>query len=206
MSLENKIIGLIRRNHSNLSDKDVRDVALMLLNPIRPMRNLEVKTGLTGLSADYKMPGGATAADTEVAFDIVRLECGVTYNGNAFCFSDCSTPAEKEKYLTFTRDLVAGLKQLNPELAAIKLEPDNVDQVVDFILGVTSGYLPEDISYYLSKEQDQGDCMKTPHVKALDQRLKEEFNENIDVGGVLSPVTARRIMQQLDAKKASPRP
>lgn len=172
------------------------------VNPYSPMKEFEEKTGLTGLSFDYKMPEGKDASTVEIDYEIIRLGSGILYDldrsPNVFDFKPSVMPEQRQIYLCYVRDLISSLKDLNPELRGVALKQDNVDQSVDFILGVTSGYNPDDIAYYLSKKWDQTHWMKTPHIRALNDSLQDIFNDkDLLVGGIVSPQTTQKVDQQL---------
>lgn len=140
---------------------------------IYPAKELEEKLNLSGISREYKMPNGKT---------MLRVAKETLY---------------QDKNVTELNAVLKEIIALNPELSTISYDKTHERNIVDFIMGITSGFNPDDISFYLQTQPKDYNHVLT---KAQLERLAvcDIFSEKLEtpLGWIPSKQTLEKITQQ----------
>jgi len=149
-----------------------------------PALDFEKAAGITGIGRRYMMPRGQSLEAME--FEITR---NVQWAQNI----------SLEERLRRAQRYASSFRALNPELAKVNYDPDNLIHNWHYILGVTSGLNPDDIDYFINNggrlnnpEQNYSDKLKV--------RLSTEFNSHAGIYWRPSAATAALIVEKLRAR------
>ena len=176
-----------------------------------PALNFEKQTGIKGVGRVYKMPGGLSMAEMESYFPWVTTFmnkpveswAGKLKFGWKLSQMGISMP-ERSSTLMYSR-LAKTFCDLTPELKDVRYDPGNKADVKFFCFGVTSGYNPGDIDYFLNEDRSTHEGMKASldrriygYVGQLYHRLSKLPGQPDIQGFIPSPETADHINAELD--------
>ncbi len=208
----------------------------------RPAEEFEVLTGFAGLSRDYVLSQDFHAQAQSLLGVIGRTaRAGMTapHSRSEAIIADACDFAREFNSLSwpvskFSKDWAATLHQRlnglidtviaqNPGsgLEHVQIDRNDLKQVRDFLLGVTSGFTPEDIQYYMHDMPQTPDCrifdelvrrgakitedmpmfegyMNSVHIEALGHKI------GTSIGWRPSPVTLGSIKRQAGLEHWSP--
>lgn len=182
-----------------------------------PALNFEKATGIEGVGRVYKMPGGISMQYMEslipgyefsaflmkpvIPFDEkVRFAWGMAAEGLAPVTMHTGDRA---------RLLTDKLCDLNPALEQVRFDRTDQSLCLHFIVGVTSGFNPSDLQFYLDEKlkNDLDEAMayrRTGPKGQLDTRCDEIFGkDSCMVQWVPSPETMAHINRELDNRYGS---
>jgi hypothetical protein len=147
---------------------------------------LEQKYGLKNLAWSYQLPGGLSPADVELYADLQRSR-----------FRAGLLPAET--YHARLGAVVGMLLNENPALKEINFNPRSHQDVHDLVLGVTTGFTPRDINFYMSIPEPKLDsALRLPGYK----ELYDAANAQAKLTWVPCPDTLRDIARQIQQAPA----
>lgn len=112
---------------------------------IYPACEFEKASGMRGISENYHMPNDMTLYEA-YAHVCALVDNALGHNMSGQFSQQAILPADLP-ILNFLENIVA----LNPSLQYIDYNPQNIEQVIDFLAGITSGYNPEDIDFFLKE-------------------------------------------------------
>ena len=150
---------------------------------------LEQKTGFTNIAGHYTMPGDLHAHELENYAQMIR---NLSQNNKI----------PRAEGLDKLHAVWSSLRRLNPELNSITLHRDDLMQVFHAVMGVTSGFNPDDIHEFI---HIGGAQMRS---SAPDYRARVRKVENAlgHIGWVPSLKTLDTIIGQLDKAPPPPKP
>ena len=95
--------------------------------------------------------------------------------------------------------------RLNPELERVRYNKSDLGDTWTFLLGVTSGFNPDDIDWFINADREE---LRSGHNEELvARRLKGTFNACASMGWRVSHPTAILIIRKLNEKdRAGPAP
>ena len=98
------------------------------------------------------------------------------------------------------KSMLTRLTALNPELTdAIRFDADDIKHVYDVLVGVVSGFNPDDINYYLHDYKYKQDSPQNKERRQLEEAVLTKLDATDDhtLGWIASPGTLHKIEQQL---------
>lgn len=146
----------------------------------QPARDFEGEYEITGISRQYKMPNDQT--EREIAkitkFDKASLNINIT------------------------RNLLDDLIKLNPELQKISYDPNDCSHTSNIIDGITSGFNPNDINYFIRTNTPTINGLRSEE-QTLRFLTKMAYEEKLNVSTSMmpSPETWETIQQKLKKSK-----
>lgn len=167
-----------------------------------PARMLENEAGISGISAHWKMPEGTTeygiGLDTEELF--IRTGPGFGYYNVRTCktlFRKLATGQfEGAGWKKQAHDQLLKIIELNPQLKAVRYNPDSSNNIITFLYGITSGFNAQDINYFLNRTEKEATA--DPEIQ---QKLSEEIG--YPVSWFPSPQTRDKIRQAITLKNTA---
>lgn len=144
-----------------------------------PALGFEKAFGLVGIGCLYEMPVGLSM---DSIFDLAHK-----------ALFEESAEAQKLRLPEMVA-VAMSLKKVDPSLLSIEIDTGNFHQVVDFLMGVGSGFNPDDINYFIHR-LESGFSTKA---QALDKRISLQFGYDDIVEWMPSPRTIDKINTQLD--------
>lgn len=136
--------------------------------------------GLRDVSGDYTLPRGLSAPVLETYFMVLR-----------HMYLPKNTPAQARTYL---HDVLSRIETLNPQLATLSYDRNDVYKCYDVLMGVTSGFHTDDIQHYLDGNFYKK-SMENPAYAAKHSAVVAHLNDN-QLYWVPSPKTLDRILAQ----------
>lgn len=104
-----------------------------------PARDFEQRSGITGISCDYEMPG------------MTMEEVGVYYNDFIIRRrTDRVSEMELHQTRISLNRLLGQIFTLNPTLLRVHWDHQNIAHAEKFIMGICSGFSPDDINYFIN--------------------------------------------------------
>lgn len=178
-----------------------------------PALRFEEVTGIAGVGRIYKMPGGVSMQYMESLLP--------HYDFSAFLMKKVIPADEKLRFAwgmsnediapfaSTAQDkmslLIDRLCDLNPELKNVRFDRADFRACWHFTRGVTSGFNPEDIQFYLDDDKDDraqaNAYLTTGAYGRLNKRCEDIFGKDSNIlRWDVSPETAARIDRELDRR------
>lgn len=167
-----------------------------------PARMLEETAGIQGISARWNMPEGKTeheiGLETEELF--IRTGPGFGFYNLRTCktlFRKLATGQfEGADWKKQAHDRLLQIIELNPQLSAVRYNPDSENSILIFLYGITSGFNAQDIDYFLNRTEEE---------RTSDEEIQQQLSKEIGhkILWFPSPQTREQIRQAIVLKNAA---
>ncbi len=151
-----------------------------------PALEFEDRIGIAGVGRRYAMPPDHDMESLEHEIKRRIKWCAISL----------------DERLKRAQDYADILTRLNPELQKTRYDRDDLTDVWHFLLGVTSGFNPDDIDFFINADREE--LRSGRNNDKVTNVLSATFNDHARLGWRPSAPTADLIIRKLADKKKNP--